>query len=221
MSFRERDAIHLVSMLSAHTTNRKDGPLWPDGNPGECNGLCLVATSGRLSHSSGRSSRRPQRSDGLSINVRSDIFPNTNASEKKAFNKACLRPLLVLLRRDPLQVRLTASNFRLGEQGIYAVRQAAIAEEAVPPAVSPPSTPPHPPPQTQRFARVRVASGPIFHGMQSLRPGLVALARLFVFRLAAWGPVYPRTGPVYIWRKPRRFSLAHASIWTRPGLAGG
>ena len=65
--------------------------------------------------------------DQLEVNVQTDVHDDTKAGREDAMNQACLKALLlVLLRRSPMEVRLTASNFTRCDEGLRAARQAAI-----------------------------------------------------------------------------------------------
>ena len=72
--------------------------------------------------------------DTLSIHVSPDTFTNTIVGEVEACNQACLRGTTGPDEERSLPVHLTATSLRRDEQGIHAVRQAAIAEAAVSPA---------------------------------------------------------------------------------------
>ena len=58
------------------------------------------------------------------VRVQSDVYPNTKSGEKGALNQACLRALVVLLKSNPMEVRLVPTNFLGGVQGLRDVQRA-------------------------------------------------------------------------------------------------
>ena len=111
-------------MLSAHTTNRKDGPLGVGNSLDSCSRvveqLCgPVRVQLQLPHSY-------EFGDNLPLSVLSGPHFNTNAGKKASMDEACERALIALLRTDAYNVRLTASNFRNGMDGFNVVRRVAI-----------------------------------------------------------------------------------------------
>ena len=127
---RERKPqLNYRNMLSAHTTNRPGAPLWPTGNLAAC--FHAEPMSGgivghlHLPHSF-------HNGDNQAVRVQSDVYPNTKSGEKGALNQACLRALVVLLKSNPMEVRLVPTNFLRGVQGLRDVQRAAQPEpEAV------------------------------------------------------------------------------------------
>ena len=93
----------------AHTTNRKNAPLCGGNNLDACSRLQHVGRGVQvrlqLPHSF-------EQGDDLPLSLHSGYHPNTNAGKKDAMNEACLRALVVLLRKNVHKVRLAASNFR-------------------------------------------------------------------------------------------------------------
>ena len=68
--------------------------------------------------------------DCISLHARSNLHPNTKAGVKEAFNEACLRALVILLKKSASQVRLAESNFQRRDKGMQAVLDAVMTLSA-------------------------------------------------------------------------------------------
>jgi hypothetical protein len=73
------------NMLSAHTTNREDGPLWPNGNLAKC-------FRGQRVHGGIKGHLHIPHSfetgDNLVLMPCSDLHPDTKAAKKETWNEA-------------------------------------------------------------------------------------------------------------------------------------
>ena len=77
------------NMLSAHTTNREDAPLWPNGNIAKC-------FRGQRVHGGIKGHLHIPHSfetgDNLVLMLSSDLHPDTKAGNKEMRNLVDLRP---------------------------------------------------------------------------------------------------------------------------------
>lgn len=110
--------LNFRNLLSAHTANRKGGPLWPNSSLDKC--FSAVNVDGQLEGHL-RLPNSFDEGDGIPLHVRSNLHPNTTLGQKAAFNSTCFRALVDLLLKDASKVRLVPSNFRPGADGIRAV----------------------------------------------------------------------------------------------------